>query len=235
MADEYDSDDYTYRDSVIHMSDVNRCLLSSYLKRRHPNWLEQFPDALWDKNVHLKRGSVLNAGITSLFFRSAETRVTDRLPGINASLTGRLDFIDKGISWELKWSSDYGVKHIRKKGPYVPHMEQVLFYSECGAYRGAHILYWHSHGQDIYRLGIENREKIVDNLEKRAIKLHEHLKEDNPPEPEPGYGWNCDLCDFGTKICGKDKALCVESGDGRKLREGNTFSGVPEIKLKASE
>lgn len=118
IAEQYmGREDYVPRDNIIHMSDVSYCLAKAYLRRHYPDWEDRYPEQRWDSKRHLARGTVQHAGITSLF-PTSEKDVSFPLPGAEASLTGRLDFVDdEGAVYELKWSSDFAMKKIWKEGP----------------------------------------------------------------------------------------------------------------------
>jgi len=216
IAEQYTGkEDYVPRDNIIHISDVSYCLAKAYLRRRYPDWENRYPEQRWDSKRHLARGTIQHAGITSLF-PTSEKDVSFPLPGADASLTGRLDFVDQGICYELKWSSDYATSKIKREGPYPWHVEPLLYYSWCRKYPEMRLMYWSSNSIDLYRVGMEGRDEIIRNLADRAVELHESLKNENPPEPEPGYSFKseCDYCEYGPNVCG-DEALC----DGEKVEE----------------
>jgi len=221
IAEQYmGKENYVPRDNIIHMSDVSFCLAKAYLRRRHPDWENRYPQQRWDSKRHLARGTIQHAGITSLF-PTSEKDVSFPLPGADVSLTGRLDFVDEGCCYELKWISDFGMKRVWKEGPHSWHIESLLFYSYARKYPEARMMYWSSNSIDLYRIGLEARDKIIRNLAGRAVELHESLKHDDPPEPEPGYSFEseCDYCEYGPKVCGEE-ALC----DGEEIRAKKEIS-----------
>lgn len=224
LAMDWEDTDWENRDPIIYCSDISYCQAKAYLRRKYPNWLNQFPDEKFESYLHLKRGSWIDAVITSLFPKSQKS-VTIPIPETNITLSGRIDFIDESHKlYELKWVNDFASNKIDKEGPYPYHITQPILYSYARKYDEARLLYYHSTGIDIWSLNLGNREKVIDKIMERAKKFHKSIVEDRPtPEPNYAFDKECDFCEFGEKIAG-DLALC----NGRQVKSAPPEIGIGE-------
>jgi len=215
LAEQWEGDSYEPREEIIHCSDLSYCEAQAYLRREYPNWEDKFPEAKFDSQIHRVRGKILHSGITSLFTTS-EKDVSIPVPGVNASVTGRLDFVDpdSGALCELKRKSDFAMRKIWREGPYTHDIESAMLYSYARKYDEVRLMYWHSHGVTVYQVDLENREEIVRNLLTRAVRFYKVLKGEEEPKPEPDHtSFSCKYCKFGKNVAG-DEALC----DGETIR-----------------
>lgn len=176
-------------------TDVLYCLRKAFWRRTDP--VEKDFKTLYN----FFRGNLFDHELTGIFPLNQvriEHIVEDPDYG-DFLITGKADFIDEGIVWELKTvKSTY---YFGSDGANDAHKRQVKFYASCLGQTTAGIIYLDMGDSVQYIYKEDDWTPIVRELEDRARLLRKCLIEDTMPEPDgrqPDTGGKsqCDYCEF---------------------------------------
>jgi len=174
----------------IQVTDLTQCLRKSYFTKKE--------NAICDNpNVQLIIGILLHdivlKELEEVLDGKSEVLTVHVIPynGEFIKLYGMCDFLADNYILELKTCFKTPEK------PFDNHIEQVNAYLHMFDRENGYIVYLSRNSLDIRIFEVEKDEVLWNNTINRAVLLHEALKRDEPPEPEPSH--LCEYCPYKHK------------------------------------
>ena len=93
---------HDYRDNIFYVSELTGCIRQAYLNRTLKPKIEDYD---FTQKWRLFRGIIFDQAITTLFERN-QVRITHRVKNPPIVITGKADFIEDDVLWELKTVSE---------------------------------------------------------------------------------------------------------------------------------
>jgi len=183
---------HDYRDNIFYVSELTGCIRQAYLNRTLKPKIEDYD---FTQKWRLFRGIIFDQAITTLFERN-QIRITHRVKNLPIVITGKADFIEDDVLWELKTVSELPEK------PQEHHVLQVLFYAYYLLPKSCRILYVAMDNVRVFEIDYNDElaRQAVELLEERAKTLYECLRKNEPPEPTKNRRL-CESCFFYLQDC----------------------------------
>jgi len=187
-------EDFARVDNHLYVTELTDCIRKAYFERKSP--IE--PD--FERRFFVYRGKIFHE-LWAPLFQANDVRVTHRLKGVPAIISGRIDFVKNGAVYELKTCRTPPAK------PREHHIWQVSAYAWMGGYTKAFLVYVSFEPPKIFEIPLDRAEEIMEELERRAKVLYQALANDVPPEPLGKWEWSCDYCLYREKCESEDIAV----------------------------